>query len=334
MNSTRRSRSRKRIEDLAVEYERGIDVAGRRQCVVQRGVVEVAQVAAEPHQRALVRSAGYVNGLAVQALHCGAVARSIGHSRDGPSTIGQLRASIYVNLTHHFLIAMPAMADPHFAHTLTYVCEHNQDGALGIVVNKPIDMTLSALFEQIDVPLADDALRVAPVHFGGPGASRPRLRAASSARQLAVHARHLATTWASPRRRTCSKRWAAATVPRDVFVSLGYAGWSAGQLEQELGAERVAHGRSRRRPRVHPARRAAPARGDAPARHRLLAPVRGCRARLVGDRATAARDRARIRLRHAAHRSCRRHYDHAQRASAHDDRRADGRRRAPRRWRA
>ena len=48
------------------------------------------------------------------------------------------------------------------------MCEHNKDGALGIVVNKPIDMTLSALFEQIDVPLADGALRDAPVHFGGP----------------------------------------------------------------------------------------------------------------------------------------------------------------------
>src|SRR4029078_8159646 len=52
-----------------------------------------------------------------------------------------------VTLTHHFLIAMPAMADPHFANTLTYVCEHNKDGALGIVVNKPIDMTLSEVFE-------------------------------------------------------------------------------------------------------------------------------------------------------------------------------------------
>ena len=52
-----------------------------------------------------------------------------------------------VNLTHHFLIAMPSMADPHFAHTLIYVCEHNEKGALGIVINKPIDMTLSSLFE-------------------------------------------------------------------------------------------------------------------------------------------------------------------------------------------
>ena len=72
------------------------------------------------------------------------------------------------NFTHHFLIAMPAMADPHFSHTLTYVCEHNEDGALGIVVNKPTDMTLSALFEQIDVPLVDAELRRTPVHFGGP----------------------------------------------------------------------------------------------------------------------------------------------------------------------
>src|SRR5271168_4030876 len=58
-----------------------------------------------------------------------------------------------VSLTHHFLIAMPSMADPHFAHTLIYICEHNDQGALGVVVNKPIDMTLSALFEQINIPL-------------------------------------------------------------------------------------------------------------------------------------------------------------------------------------
>ena len=73
-----------------------------------------------------------------------------------------------VNLTHHFLIAMPAMVDPHFANSLTYVCEHNPDGALGIVVNKPIDMTLSALFEQIEIPLDDATLRETAVYFGGP----------------------------------------------------------------------------------------------------------------------------------------------------------------------
>src|SRR5205809_1372416 len=49
-----------------------------------------------------------------------------------------------INLTHHFLIAMPNMADPYFSRTLTYICEHNDQGALGLVVNRPIDMTLQA----------------------------------------------------------------------------------------------------------------------------------------------------------------------------------------------
>ena len=54
-----------------------------------------------------------------------------------------------VNLTHHFLIAMPNMADPYFSRSLTYICEHNEQGALGVVINRPIDMNLLALFEQI-----------------------------------------------------------------------------------------------------------------------------------------------------------------------------------------
>ncbi len=138
-----------------------------------------------------------------------------------------------VNLTHHFLIAMPAMADPHFAHTLTFVCEHNPDGALGIVVNKPIDMTLSALFEQISVPLADRELRASPVHYGGP---------VQIDRGFVLH-RPLGN-WQSTLAisddmgLTTSKDVLEAVGrgegPADVFVSLGYAGWSAGQLEQEL----------------------------------------------------------------------------------------------------
>src|SRR3954447_19846599 len=138
-----------------------------------------------------------------------------------------------VNLTHHFLIAMPAMADPHFAHSLTYVCEHSKDGALGIVVNKPIDMTLSALFEQIEIPLAAAELQEAPVHFGGP---------VQVDRGFVLH-RPLGN-WQSTLAisddmgLTTSKDVLEAVGrgegPRDVFVSLGYAGWSAGQLEQEI----------------------------------------------------------------------------------------------------
>ena len=131
-----------------------------------------------------------------------------------------------VSLTHHFLIAMPSMADPHFANTLIYVCEHNDQGALGIVVNKPIDMTLSALFEQINIPLGDSELREARVHYGGP---------VQIDRGFVLH-RPLGS-WQSTLAisddlgLTTSKDILEAVGhgegPNDVLVSLGYAGWSA-----------------------------------------------------------------------------------------------------------
>ena len=139
-----------------------------------------------------------------------------------------------VNLTHHFLIAMPSMADPHFAHKLIYVCEHNAKGALGIVINKPIDMTLSSLFEQINVPLGDSELREARVHYGGP---------VQIDRGFVLH-RPLGS-WQSTLAisddlgLTTSKDILEAVGhgegPEDVLISLGYAGWSADQLEQEIG---------------------------------------------------------------------------------------------------
>ena len=138
-----------------------------------------------------------------------------------------------VNLTHHFLIAMPAMADPNFAHTLTYICEHNAEGALGIVVNRPIEMTLSTLFEQIEVPLNDHVLRESPVHFGGPVQvdrgfvlHRPLGNWQST---LAISDEVGLTT-----SRDVLEAVGRGEGPKDVFVSLGYAGWSAGQLEAEL----------------------------------------------------------------------------------------------------
>jgi len=137
------------------------------------------------------------------------------------------------NFTNHFLIAMPGMTDPNFAHALTFICEHNEDGALGLVVNKPTDMTLSALFEQLDVPLANADLADAPVHFGGP---------VQVDRGFVLH-RPLGN-WQSTLAvgddlgLTTSKDVVEAVGrgdgPSEVFVSLGYAGWAAGQLEQEI----------------------------------------------------------------------------------------------------
>ncbi|HXR55569.1 MAG TPA: YqgE/AlgH family protein [Casimicrobiaceae bacterium] len=138
-----------------------------------------------------------------------------------------------MNLTHHFLIAMPAMADPHFANSLTYICEHNPEGALGIVVNKPIDLTLSALFEQIDIPLEEGPLSEAHVHFGGPVQldrgfvlHRPIGNWQST---LPIHDEVGLTT-----SKDVLEAAGRGEGPQDMFVSLGYAGWQAGQLEQEL----------------------------------------------------------------------------------------------------
>ena len=73
-----------------------------------------------------------------------------------------------INLTSHFLIAMPAMSDPNFSRTLTFICEHNEHGALGIVVNRPIDVNLAALFRQVEIPLGGSPIGEQPVFFGGP----------------------------------------------------------------------------------------------------------------------------------------------------------------------
>jgi putative transcriptional regulator len=138
-----------------------------------------------------------------------------------------------INLTHHFLIAMPSMADPHFSKTLTYVCEHNDQGALGVVVNRPIDMTLQALFERLALTLANRELAAAPIYFGGP---------VQTDRGFVLHVP--AGDWQSTLRvrdaigLTTSKDILEAVGrgegPKKLLVTLGYAGWSAGQLEHEL----------------------------------------------------------------------------------------------------
>ncbi len=138
-----------------------------------------------------------------------------------------------INLTSHFLIAMPAMTDPNFARTLTFVCEHNEGGALGIVVNRPIEVTLEALFKQVEIPLADAALAAQPVFFGGPVQfdhgfvlHRPVGTWKST---LPVGDLGLTTS------RDILQAMAEGAGPRQQLVALGYAGWAAGQLEDEIG---------------------------------------------------------------------------------------------------
>ena len=137
------------------------------------------------------------------------------------------------NLTNQFLIAMPAMVDPFFHRTLIYVCEHNAQGALGIIVNRPIDMRLSTLFDKIDIKLENTEIGDLPVYFGGP---------VQTDRGFVLH-RPLGE-WQSTLKVTeeiglSSSRDVLSAVaesgePHAVIVTLGYSGWESGQLEKEF----------------------------------------------------------------------------------------------------
>jgi putative transcriptional regulator len=72
------------------------------------------------------------------------------------------------SLTNQLLIAMPGMQDPNFASTVTLICEHNEEGALGIIINRPLDLNLGGLFEQLDLGSDDESVTNAPVVAGGP----------------------------------------------------------------------------------------------------------------------------------------------------------------------
>ena len=129
---------------------------------------------------------------------------------------------------------MPAMADPNFSRTLTYLCEHNEQGALGLVINRPLDMTLATLFERINLELKAWERKNAPVHFGGP---------VQQDRGFVLHrpigqwksTLPIGTDIGLTTSRDILEAVSEGGGPAKLLVTLGYAGWAAGQLEHELG---------------------------------------------------------------------------------------------------
>lgn len=148
-----------------------------------------------------------------------------------------------INLTNHFLIAMPGLSDAVFAKSVVYVCEHSERGALGLVINKPAPLTMADLFDKVSLPLLRHDLTDSPVYQGGPvqterGFVLHEPLAAPS--QETVDAPY-ASTLSIPGglEMTTSKdvleALSAGSGPRKVIVSLGYSAWGQGQLESELG---------------------------------------------------------------------------------------------------
>jgi putative transcriptional regulator len=148
-----------------------------------------------------------------------------------------------MNLTHHFLIAMPGLEDDAFAKSVVYLCEHSARGAMGLVINKPSDISLQALFEKVELPLRRADLSGSPVFQGGPVQTERGfvLHEAFVANDVDPSESVYASTMAIPGglEMTTSKdvleALSTGAGPRRVLVSLGYSAWGEGQLEAELG---------------------------------------------------------------------------------------------------
>jgi putative transcriptional regulator len=137
------------------------------------------------------------------------------------------------SLTNQLLIAMPGLADPNFNSTVTLVCEHNTEGALGIIINRPMNLNLGGLFEQLELDESEGGTANFPVLDGGPVARE---------RGFVLHnpgSEYASSVAVSPDIQLTLSRdvldaIAAGTGPDRSLIALGYAGWEAGQLEAEM----------------------------------------------------------------------------------------------------
>jgi putative transcriptional regulator len=137
-------------------------------------------------------------------------------------------------LSNQLLVAMPSLADPNFSHSVTLICEHNERGALGLVINRPLEMRMSEVLDQLSLPTEDAGLRGMAVLSGGPVQRdrgfvlhRPGPRSWESTMRVS-ETLHVTTS------RDVLAAMAQGDGPAPAVIALGYAGWEAGQLDEEL----------------------------------------------------------------------------------------------------
>jgi len=155
--------------------------------------------------------------------------------------------SASIDLKHHFLIAMPGLEDETFARSVIYMCEHSARGAMGLIINKPSDISMRLLFDKVELPLRREDLMQNPVGHGGPvqtergfvlhdplhdplRTDKPQQEGSAYASTLTVPGGLEMTT-----SRDVLEALSSGAGPRRVLVTLGYASWGEGQLESELG---------------------------------------------------------------------------------------------------
>jgi putative transcriptional regulator len=175
-----------------------------------------------------------------------------------------------MDLTNHFIIAMPGLADPSFARTVSYICQHDSQGAMGLTINRPIDIPFSELLSQLNIPLKNSALATTPIYQGGPidtghgfilhtnefsvtkdkaennvenGPGNALENALQNSLQNSLQ--NKATHYASQTLKIndylsiSSSTEILSAIARDegpekYLIALGYSGWGIGQLEREI----------------------------------------------------------------------------------------------------
>jgi len=149
-----------------------------------------------------------------------------------------------IDLKHHFLIAMPGLEDETFARSVIYVCEHSARGAMGLIINKPADISMRLLFDKVDLPLRREDLVQNPVSQGGPVQTErgfvlhdPVVIEKAEEGGGSVYASTLRVPGGldMTTSRDVLEALSSGAGPRRVLITLGYSSWGEGQLESELG---------------------------------------------------------------------------------------------------
>ncbi len=144
------------------------------------------------------------------------------------------------SLTNHFIIAMPSLNDPNFEQSVSYICEHNNEGAMGVVINRPLDMTFADLCEQLDIEITDSDCKNHPIFEGGP---------VEVDRGFILHTpigdwestlevtKDIGLTMSQDIIEAIANGYSSDSPPPEHFIiTLGYAGWSEDQIEDEIAA--------------------------------------------------------------------------------------------------
>lgn len=137
------------------------------------------------------------------------------------------------SLLNHFLIAMPSMGDPNFHRSVTLICQHDENGAMGVVINRPLNMTVGDVLEQLEIPKETFPSPELPIYSGGPVQTSVGLilhTPVGDWESTMTISDDLALTTS----KDVLKAMADNHGPKESMLLLGYAGWGAGQLESEM----------------------------------------------------------------------------------------------------